>query len=153
VGAAGVTCVGWDGERLTVAPDLAGRIMEIDPRCLHGRAVPGAYAHVCALAGDRARLRFDEPEVQQVRRDAMAWWISLLGDSLVCLSMLAVDESRCAGAITVTLDPGWFEQDPFARLFGGTGVETDVFCAVAPPAGPVVERYGSVPWPGGSFTR
>jgi len=30
-------------------------------------------------------------------------------------------------------------------------VRTDILCAVAPPAGPVVERYNGVAWPGGRF--
>lgn len=34
---------------------------------------------------------FDFPEVQQARRDALAWWIDLLGDSLVCVTTLAAD--------------------------------------------------------------
>ena len=79
----------------------------------------GAFAHVCALADDDAALRFDEPEVQQARRDALAWWIPLLGDALVCLSTFAIDASRCAGAITVARDPGYFQDDPFTRLFPG----------------------------------
>jgi len=113
--------------------------------------VKGAYAHVCALSDDEAALRYDEPEVQQVRRDALAWWIPMLGDDLVCLSTFALDESRCAGAVTVTTDPGRFDQDPFARLFPGTIVRADFFSRVAPPAGPVIERYSGAPWPAGSF--
>ena len=56
--------------------------------------MPGAYAHVCALPDRAAALRYDEPEVQQVRRDALAWWIPMLGDDLVCLSTFALDASR-----------------------------------------------------------
>ena len=108
----------------------------------------GAYAHVCALPDRAAALRYDEPEVQQVRRDALAWWIPMLGDDLVCLSTFALDASRCAGAITVARDPAWFADDPFARLFPGTVVRSDVFCPVPPPAGPPIERYAGAPWPG-----
>ena len=111
----------------------------------------GAFAHVCALPDPDAALRFDEPEVQQARRDALAWWIPLLGDALVCVSTFAIDASRCAGAITVARDPRQFRSDPFARLFPGTVVATDLFCAVPPPVGPVVERYAGAPWPGGCF--
>ena len=39
-------------------------------------------------------LEFDQPEVQQVRRDALAWWIAMLDDALICLTTLALDESR-----------------------------------------------------------
>ena len=37
---------------------------------LDGEPVPGCFAHVCALPGDDARVPFDQPEVQGVRRDA-----------------------------------------------------------------------------------
>jgi hypothetical protein len=123
----------------------------VDSRCLEGAPVSGAYAHVCALDEPAAALPYDQPEVQQVRRDALAWWIPLLGDALVCLTTLALDEARCGGAITVTSRPVGFDEDPFARLFPGTVVRTDLFCRVAPPAGPVLERYAGVAWPGGRF--
>ena len=117
------------------------RGLRVDERCL-GDGGP-CWAHVCV----GPPLRFDEPEVQQVRRDALAWWIPLLGPDYVCLSMLTADQSRCAGAVTVALSPQWFESDPFARLFSGRAVQTRAFVAVAPPPGPVIERVGGI-WPG-----
>ena len=141
----------FDGERLSADPHAAGRRLRIDARCLRGQPVPRAYAHVCALAGHEAVLRFDEPEVQQARRDALDYWIPLLGDELVCLSTFAVDASLCGGAVTVARTRERFADDPFARLFGGTVVEAGFFCEVPPPAGPVIERYAGVPWPGGCF--
>jgi hypothetical protein len=51
----------------------------------------------------------------------------------------------------VARDPDRFGSDPFARRLPGTVVETDLLCAVAPPAGPVIERYAGAPWPGSSF--
>jgi hypothetical protein len=143
--------VTFDGERLSVDPHSAGRRLRLDKRCLDGEPIRGAFAHVCALSDEDGALRFDEPEVQQARRDALAWWIPMLGDDLVCLSTFALDASRCAGAVTVARAPAWFEQDPFARLFPGTTVEADFFCPVPPPPGPVIERYSGAPWPGGSF--
>lgn len=113
--------------------------------------MPGAWAHVCALADERARIAFDQPEVQQARRDALAWWIPLLGDELVCISTLALDDVYFGGASTVARSPDRFDQDPFARLFAGTIERSDCFCEVLPPAGPVLERYAGVPWPGGRF--
>jgi hypothetical protein len=89
--------------------------------------------------------------VQQARRDALAWWIPLLGVSLVCITTLAVDSVHYGGAITVATDVSFFAHDPFGRIFPGTVVETDLFCRVPPPAGPVVERYRGVAWPGGSL--
>lgn len=141
----------FDGTRLSLHPRAQGRRLRIDSRCVEGTPVPGAYAHVCALPDRAAALRYDEPEVQQVRRDALAWWIPMLGDDLICLSTFALDASRCAGAITVARDPAWFADDPFARLFPGTVVRSDLFCPVPPPAGPPIERCAGAPWPGGRF--
>jgi hypothetical protein len=141
----------FDGERLSADPHAPGRRLRIDPRCLEGEPVHGAYAHVCALPDRDAALRFDEPEVQQVRRDALTWWVALLGAELVCLTTFALDASRYGGALTVARSPDRFADDPFARLFPGTIVRTDMFCEVPPPPGPSIERYAGVPWPGGGF--
>jgi len=141
----------FDGERLSADPHADGRRLRIDSRCLSGTPVEGAFAHVCALPDHEAALRYDEPEVQQARRDALEWWIPMLGHRLVCLSSFAVDASRCGGAVTVARDPSLFEDDPFARLFPGTVAATDDFCEVPPPPGPVIERYAGAPWPGGGF--
>jgi hypothetical protein len=141
----------FDGERLSGDPHARGRRLRIDSRCLEGEPVRGAVAHVCALPDRDAALRYDEPEVQQARRDALAWWIGLLGDDFVCMSTFALDASRCAGAMTVARASTWFAADPFARLFPGTVVPTELFCAVPPPAGPSIERYSGAPWPGGRF--
>jgi hypothetical protein len=142
----------FDGVGLSADPRAPGRRLRIDARCLAGPPVPDAYAHVCALPDAGASLRFDEPEVQQVRRDALAWWIPLLGETLVCLSTFALDGSLCAGAVTVARDPRQFADDPFARLFPGTIVRTDLFSTAAAPTGPVIERYAGAPWPGGRFS-
>ena len=145
-----VAFVFFDGERLT-AERGGGRRLRIDPHCLEGEPVVGAFANVCASPERDAALRYDEPEVQGVRRDALAWWLPLLGDDLVCVSTLALDASRCAGAITVARRPDAFDQDPFARLFAATVVRVDFLCTVPPPPGPVIERYAGAPWPAGSF--
>ena len=143
----------WDGVALGTALGAPGRRFRADPRCFSGEPVLGAWAHVCALPDESARLPFDMPEIQQVRRDALAWWIPLLGDSFVCLTTLALDPVNYGGAVTVARDPRCFDQDPFARIFPGTVVRTDLFCAVEPPPGPPIERYAGVAWPGGSFSR
>jgi len=142
--------VRFDGRKLDPGPKGPGRRLRVDARCLAGEPVP-ALAHVCALPEADAAVRFDEPEVQQARRDALAWWIGLLGDDFVCLSTFALDASRCAGAVTVARSAYSFGDDPFARLFPGTVVETDAFSPVPPPPGPIIERYAGAPWPGGSF--
>jgi hypothetical protein len=53
--------------------------------------------------------------------------------------------------VTVARTARRFADDPFARLFPGTIVETSEFCEVPPPPGPVIERYAGAPWPAGSF--
>lgn len=140
----------FDGARLLREPGQ-GRRLVADRACLEGDPVPGVFAHVCALPDEEATVPFDDPVVQGVRQAALAWWIPMLGDSLVCLTTLAVDESRCAGAITVTREDRHLAEDPFLRLFPGTVVDTDLFSAVTPPPGPVLERYAGAPWPGGRF--
>jgi hypothetical protein len=140
----------FDGGSLSLDPHAPGRRLRADPRCFDGEPV-AAFAHVCASTDPHTALRYDEPEVQQVRRDALAWWIPLLGDDLVCLTTLAIDASRYGGAITVTRTPDAFDSDPFAQLFAGTVVECRLFSAVQPPPGPPIERYGGAPWPGGRF--
>ncbi len=140
-----------DGDRIFLAEDSPGRRFGIDRRCVEGTPSTGAYAHVCASTDEEARIPFDQPEVQQVRRDALAWWIPLLGSELLCLSTLSLDAVHFGGAITVTKSPMNFADDPFARLFPGRVVRSDIFCEVDPPPGPVLERYAGAPWPGGSF--
>jgi hypothetical protein len=143
----------WDGEALSRQLGATGRRLRADPRCFGGEPVADAWAHVCALPIDDAKLPFDFPEVQQVRRDALAWWVPPLGDALVCLTTLAVDSVHYGGAITVATDPAAFDQDPFARVLPGTTVRTSLFSRVPPPVGPVVERYAGVAWPGGALSR
>lgn len=141
----------WDGSRLETELGAAGRRFRADPSCFAGTPVRDAWAHVCALADPAAALAYDEPEVQQARRDALAWWIPLLGDDLVCITTLAVDAVRYGGAITVTRVERSFADDPFARLFPGTVVRTSLFVEVPSPAGPPIERYAGAAWPGGAF--
>ena len=142
----------WDGRTLATALGAPGRRFRADPRCFAGEPVRSAWAHVCALADEDASLPYDDPAAQAVRRDALEWWIPLVGDALVCLTTLAVDPVRYGGAVTVATDPSVFHDDPFARVFPGTVVRTDLFSAVPPPPGPAIERYSGAAWPGGSFT-
>ena len=72
---------------------------------------------MCALTDRDAALRFDEPEVQPARRDALAWWIPLLGDELVCLTTFALDASRYGGAMTVARSPGSSARTPSPASF------------------------------------
>jgi hypothetical protein len=141
----------WDGARLTTELGAPGRRFRADPRCFAGAPMQDAWANVCPLPDPDAALPYDEPEVQQVRRDALAWWIPLLGDELVCVTTLAVDAVRYGGAVTVARSRRAFVDDPFARLFPGTVVRTSLFSVVPPPGGPTIERYAGAAWPGGAF--
>ena len=142
----------FDGESLALEEFLGARRFGADPRAFEtSDPVRGAWAHVCALPDESARVAYDEPEVQGARAAALAWWIPLLGDSLVSLTTLSLDSVGYGGAITVARDPGRFRADPFARIFPGTLVRTDLFGVVAAPPGPVIERYAGAPWPAGSF--
>ena len=71
--------ISWDGTRLAPGEDGPGRVFGLDPRCLEGSGVRGAWAHVCASSDPEARVPYDDPVVQGARRDALAWWIPLLG--------------------------------------------------------------------------
>lgn len=139
-----------DGDRLSLDHG-PGRRFGVDSACVEGEPVRDAHVHLCALEDPEARVPYDQPEVQQARRDAMAWWIPLLGDDLVCLSTLSLDAVHCGGALTVTRGARSFAEDPFARLFPGRVLRSGLFCEADPPAGPVLERYAGAPWPGGHF--
>jgi hypothetical protein len=141
----------WDGKRLSRELRAPGRKLRADPRCFEGEPLEGVYAHVCALPDPAAMLPFDSIEVQQARRNALSWWIPMVGEALVCLTTLAVDSVNYGGAITVARDPTMFQDDPFARIFPGTTVLTDLFAEVPLPPGPAIERYQGVAWPGGRF--
>jgi len=143
----------FDGASLALDPDADGRAFLADERCFEEPRVERAWASVCASIDPGATIRFDEPEVQFARREAFAWWIPLLGADLVCLTTLALDGARYGGAITVVRRERDLGDDPFAQLFPGRVIECGgLFSEVAPPPGPVVERYAGAPWPGGSFS-
>jgi hypothetical protein len=127
----------------------SGLLVRPDPRTVRGETVTGAWAHVCL----GTPVAYDDVAVQQTRRDALAWWIPLLGDALVCVTTLALDSVHCVGAITVTSAPARWDDDPFARLFADdvSVMQTNLFCRVPLPSGPVVERYAGIAWPGGRF--
>ena len=144
--------IAFDGESLSLDASAGGRTFLADERCLEGEAEPVAWASVCASTASDAAIPFDAPEVQFARREAYAWWIPLFGADLVCITTLALDGVRCGGAITVVRRERDLGADPFARLFPATVLDAGgLFAAVAPPPGPVVERYAGHPWPGGGF--
>lgn len=108
----------FDGVALS-REEGAGRRGVADRACLEGEPVHGAVAHICALPDEDATVPFDDPSVQGARQDALAWWIPLLRPTLVCLTTLGVDESRCAGAMTVVTDDRHLAEDPSCGCSGG----------------------------------
>lgn len=141
----------YDGAALALEPLAGARRLLADPACFAGDPVTGAWAQVCASADPSAAIPFDAPEVQFARADALAWWIPLLGEDLICITTLAVDGSRYGGAVTVVRRRRALDEDPFARLFEARRLETEIFAATPPPPGPVLERYGGAPWPAAGF--
>ena len=140
--------------RAASAPDPQGpgRRLRIDARCLARRRPSRAPSRTSARSRIATpRFASTSPRSSRLAGTRSPGGSALLGDDLVCLSTFALDASRCAGAVTVARTAGRFGEDPFARLFPGTVVEADFFCAVSPPSGPVIERYAGAPWPGGSF--
>lgn len=102
------------------------------------------------LAPDGVRLAFDDTAVQQARRDVFA------RAPFDAVSTLLSDASRFEGSVTVArgADVLRVADDPFARIFPARVLDVDpgLFGRVAPPAGPTIERYGSVqPWPWDRF--
>ena len=149
----GAAWMSFDGRTLSAGADGGGLSFMVDSRCLEGPSVAEAEAWVFAPDDGQDAVPYDQPEVQGARRDALAWWYGMLGDALVCHTTLALDESLCAGAITVVRGqvPVRPSDDPFSRLYAPRCVPCDLFGVVDPPPGPVLERYAGAPWPGGSF--
>jgi hypothetical protein len=88
--------------------------------------------------------------VAQARRAILA------GPPLRAVSTLLSDASHFEGSIVVAQAGAAARaaDDPFARIFPARVLHVDpgLLGAVAPPAGPVIERYGSAqPWPWDRF--
>ena len=102
------------------------------------------------LAPPGVRLKFDDVAVQQARRDVLA------GPPQDAVTTLLTDASHFEGSLTVARGGGIarLRDDPFARIFPARllRVGACLFGVVPPPAGPVIERYGSEqPWPWDRF--
>jgi hypothetical protein len=97
------------------------------------------------------RLLFDDLAVQEARRRVLA------GLRFDAVSTLLSDASHFEGAITVARGADQVARladDPFASIFPARvlRVGPGLLGAVAPPAGPCIERYGSAhPWPADRF--
>jgi hypothetical protein len=133
---AGVLCA-WRGDAARPVPSAR----RIDGRVVDPAGPPALVSLVLAPAG--VRLPFDDPAVQQARRDALAApWPRLL-------TTLVEGDSVFAGALTAFADGP--RLDPFARIFPARVLDVGaglLAASVPAPAGPVVERYGGAnPWP------
>ena len=126
-----------------------------DARRIDARIVDpdGAAAVVSLVRPPKGvRLAFDDLAVQQARRDVLA------RPPFDALSTLLSDASHFEGSITVARGDAQIRRlrdDPFARIFAQRvlAVDAGLFGSVAPPAGPVIERYGSAqPWPWDRYT-
>jgi hypothetical protein len=126
--------------------------------------VPGALRvdeRVVDAAGDACEVSLvltppgvhipmDDLAVLQARRRILA------GRPYAAVSVLLAGDSRYEGSLVVARgdDVARLAEDPFARLFSARRlrVRAGVLGAVAAPAGPTIERYGSAnPWPWDRF--
>jgi len=120
----------------------------IDARLLDPHGAEASVSLVLPPPG--VRLLFDDLAVQQARRDVLA------GPPVDAVSTLLSDASHFEGSLTVYrgADRARLRDDPFARIFRARllHVGAGVLGRVSPPAGPVIERYGSAqPWPADRF--
>jgi hypothetical protein len=126
----------------------ARHALRMDARLLDPAGAAAVVSLVLAPRG--VRLAFDDPAVQQARRAILA------GSPFAAVSTLLSDASHFEGSVVVARGAGAarITADPFARIFPGRVLEVDagLFGSVPPPAGPVIERYGSAqPWPRDRF--
>jgi hypothetical protein len=122
--------------------------LRMDARLLDRGGSAAVVSLVLAPAG--VRLAFDDPAVQQARR------VLLAGPPFDAVSTLLSDASQFEGSVVVARADGLrrIASDPFARIFPARvlHVGAGLFGSVPPPAGPVIERYGSAqPWPWDRF--
>jgi hypothetical protein len=122
--------------------------LRCDPRVIDPEGEPARVSLV--LPPEGVTLRFDDLAVQEARRRVLG------GPSLDAVTTLLRDDSHFAGALWVARGPRarLLADDPFARIFPARVLEVPagVLGSVPPPAGPVIERYGSgQPWPWDRF--
>jgi hypothetical protein len=125
--------------------------VRIEPS-LVGDGPPLAVSLVLPPRG--ARLLFDDPAVVGAMR-------AVLRDAgrLTLFSTLVDGSTHCAGAATgadparVAGDPGWWADDPFARLGPQHRllVPAGLLVPRPLPAGPGHQRHAGAPWPWGEF--
>lgn len=125
-------------------PDAA----RLDARVLDPQGPRMALSLVLPPPG--VQVLFDDPTVVGAVKAALA------GPAPDFVSTLSVDASHFGGAVSGVAEPwpGWWSDDPFARVFPARRLWADagMFGQTAPPAGPVHQRYGPTPWPVEGFS-
>jgi len=120
--------------------------LRIDGRAIDQRGEPALVSLV--LARDGITIAFDDPAVQQARRDVLA-----RSTPAAVTSTLLHDDSRFMGALTAVRGGAPLD-DPFARIYPAVRllVAAGLVGTMPAPAGPTIERYGSAePWPWDRF--
>lgn len=109
-----------------------------------------AWVSLVLVPEDRDLIT-DDPAVQRARQLVLAD-----PEPPAAVTMLPRGPSLLAGALTARRGAdarARLADDPFARLVPARVLELGpgLIGAPAPPVGPVIERYGGVPWPGERF--
>ncbi len=107
-----------------------------------------------------ASLHFDDPAVSGTMRAALGEYLPALGNRLLGTSTLMVGGFDYAGALTAFTADSLAQatvlgaNDTWARIYPARlfGVTLGFFACNPAPAGPVIQRYNNVPWPGGRFS-
>jgi hypothetical protein len=124
--------------------------LRADARVVDPDGLPALVSLV--LAPPAAAVLFDDPAVQQARRDVLA---DVRPPDV--LTTLLRDSSHFRGALTARRGPDAatrLRDDPFARIFPARRLDVGpgLLGRLAPPSGPTIERYGSArPWPWDRF--
>ena len=106
-----------------------------------------AWVSLVQIAADRAPL-FDDPAVSGALRAVLS------GRRLDAVTTFVRDSSHFAGSMIVSrTHPAILHDDPFARIRKAVvlHVESGLLADVAPPPGPVTQRYAGLPWPAAGF--
>ncbi len=140
-GAAFGVLAAWPSGRKPVPDAVRMDARVVDPS---GEA---AWVSLVQVTPDRAPL-FDDPAVSGALRAVLS------GQGLDAVTTFVRDSSHFAGSMSVSRgDPGRLRDDPFARIRRAVllRVESGLLAKLAPPPGPVTQRYSGLPWPAAGF--
>lgn len=137
---------GGDPLRLAAWPEHARpagvRVAKVAAGFVSPDGAPAVVSLVLAPRG--VRVPFDDQAVIGARRAALTYW------PWRALSTLVRGDSEFAGAVSAVSPGTPSPLDPFARIVPARllAVPAGFVGEMTPPAGPVLERYGSAkPWP------